>query len=103
MGGGLLVSMASYQFVRGYALFDTSRLALSCPLSQKKTTGKFSVPTNKIVDANLVLGAAVFGIGWGIGGLCPGPAIAKAIAWISLGTWFGVLLLGRLIPYIGTG
>jgi len=31
------------------------------------------------------------------------PAIAKAIAWISLGTWFGVLLLGRLIPYIGTG
>ena len=31
------------------------------------------------------------------------PAIAKVIAWISLGTWFGVLLLGRLIPYIGTG
>ena len=31
------------------------------------------------------------------------PAIAKVIAWISLGSWFGVLLLGRLIPYIGTG
>ena len=31
------------------------------------------------------------------------PAIAKMIAWISLGSWFGVLLLGRLIPYIGTG
>lgn len=31
------------------------------------------------------------------------PAVAKLIAWISLGTWFGVLLLGRLIPYIGTG
>lgn len=31
------------------------------------------------------------------------PGLAKAIAWVSLGTWFGVLLLGRLIPYIGTG
>jgi len=31
------------------------------------------------------------------------PGIAKVIAWVSLGCWFGVLLLGRLIPYIGTG
>jgi hypothetical protein len=31
------------------------------------------------------------------------PAIAKVIAWVSLGSWFGVMLLGRLIPYIGTG
>lgn len=31
------------------------------------------------------------------------PGLAKAVAWVSLGTWTGVLLLGRLIPYIGTG
>jgi|TARA_B110000116_G_C16700664_1_gene519623 hypothetical protein len=31
------------------------------------------------------------------------PALAKVIAWVSLGSWFGVLILGRLIPYIGTG
>ncbi len=31
------------------------------------------------------------------------PALAKVIAWVSLCSWFGVLLLGRLIPYIGTG
>ena len=31
------------------------------------------------------------------------PAIAKVIAYVSLATWFAVLLLGRLIPYIGTG
>ena len=31
------------------------------------------------------------------------PALAKTIAFLSLGLWCGVLLLGRLIPYIGTG
>lgn len=31
------------------------------------------------------------------------PALAKTIAFVSLGAWTGVLLLGRLIPYIGTG
>ena len=31
------------------------------------------------------------------------PAVAKTIAVVSLATWAGVLLLGRLIPYIGTG
>jgi len=31
------------------------------------------------------------------------PPMAKVIGWLSLGSWFGVLLLGRLIPYIGTG
>jgi hypothetical protein len=31
------------------------------------------------------------------------PAAAKMIAYLSLGAWFGVLLLGRLIPYVGSG
>lgn len=31
------------------------------------------------------------------------PPLAKAVAWVSLGVWFGVLLCGRLIPYVGTG
>lgn len=79
MGGGLVVSMASYQFVRGFGLFDNPR-ALSCPLAQTKSTGKFSVPTNKTIDANLVFGSAIFGFGWGVGGLCPGPALANAVA-----------------------
>lgn len=33
----------------------------------------------------------------------PSPAFAKVVAFTSLGTWTGVLLLGRLIPYVGTG
>ena len=44
---------------------------LNCPLSQDKG-GKFNVPTNRTIDTKLVLGAVLFGLGWGIGGLCPG-------------------------------
>jgi uncharacterized membrane protein YedE/YeeE len=37
----------------------------------------FSVPTRTDVDGRLVIGAAIFGVGWGLGGYCPGPAIAS--------------------------
>ena len=36
---------------------------------------KFELPSGKDIDLPLVAGAAIFGIGWGIGGYCPGPAI----------------------------
>ena len=39
--------------------------------------GKFSVPERKDIDLNLILGAAIFGAGWGLGGFCPGPAITS--------------------------
>jgi len=39
--------------------------------------GAFHLPTAKDVDANLIGGAALFGIGWGLVGYCPGPAIAS--------------------------
>ena len=35
----------------------------------------FELPTRKDIDLPLLAGAAIFGIGWGIGGYCPGPAI----------------------------
>ncbi|MFZ1742554.1 MAG: DUF6691 family protein [Pontixanthobacter sp.] len=38
---------------------------------------EFSLPGTKLIDAKLIGGAAMFGIGWGIAGLCPGPAIAS--------------------------
>ncbi len=38
---------------------------------------KFRIPTRRDVNPALVGGAAMFGIGWGLGGLCPGPAIAS--------------------------
>ena len=40
----------------------------------------FSLPTRKDVDARLLGGASLFGIGWGISGFCPGPAVAGLAA-----------------------
>lgn len=37
----------------------------------------FSLPGTKLIDVRLLGGSALFGIGWGLGGLCPGPAIAS--------------------------
>lgn len=37
----------------------------------------FHVPTSRRIDAPLVVGSALFGLGWGIGGFCPGPAVAS--------------------------
>lgn len=36
----------------------------------------FDLPATRRIDASLAIGAALFGIGWGLSGLCPGPAIA---------------------------
>ncbi|HSO43811.1 MAG TPA: DUF6691 family protein [Rhodospirillales bacterium] len=38
----------------------------------------FSLPTRRDIDARLIMGAVVFGAGWGLVGLCPGPALAVA-------------------------
>lgn len=43
---------------------------------------KFSVPGRSDIDMRLIAGSVVFGIGWGLAGLCPGPAIA-AVASMS--------------------
>lgn len=63
----------------------------------------FQIPTRRDLDARLIIGAALFGIGWGLVGLCPGPALAT----LPLGLWqtfvfVGAMLAGmalhRLIP-----
>ena len=40
----------------------------------------FHLPTRRDVDTRLVVGAALFGIGWGLAGVCPGPALVSAIS-----------------------
>ncbi len=45
--------------------------------------GTFQIPSRKEVDTRLIGGAVVFGIGWGVAGFCPGPAIAA----LATGQW----------------
>lgn len=53
---------------------------------------RFVLPARGRVDAPLILGAVLFGAGWGIAGFCPGPAVASLIAFAP-GTWLFVLAM----------
>jgi uncharacterized protein len=65
MGGAVLVTLITFRFI------------LKRP--HPYLGGKFYVPTRQDIDRPLVVGAALFGIGWGIGGYCPGPAITALV------------------------
>ncbi len=53
---------------------------------------QFHLPGNNAIDWPLVAGAALFGIGWGLYGYCPGPAIA-ALAYGQAGTWLFIAFM----------
>ncbi|TNE49012.1 MAG: YeeE/YedE family protein [Deltaproteobacteria bacterium] len=55
-------------------------------------TSKFLLPTRTDIDSRLVMGAALFGVGWGMAGYCPGPAITS-IASGSSATLLFVLMM----------
>jgi uncharacterized membrane protein YedE/YeeE len=84
MGGAIMVTMPGFWLV------------------QKRKTplfhGVFHLPTRTDFDARLVVGAATFGIGWGLGGFCPGPALTSLLLAAS-GTLFFVpaMLVGIVI------
>lgn len=76
MLGALVVSSVFFYFAR---LRRTS--LLGAPMQ---------MPTHRTFDRRLVLGSVVFGVGWGIAGLCPGPAVALLLT----GQWqVGVFVL----------
>lgn len=59
--------------------------------------GRFHLPTRRDVDAALLAGSALFGIGWGLGGFCPGPGLVAAASGSATGLAFvGAMLLGMV-------
>jgi uncharacterized membrane protein YedE/YeeE len=63
MGGALLVTLVAFPRV----------LRRARPLDSQE----FAVSSVRQVERHLVVGAALFGVGWGLVGLCPGPAVAS--------------------------
>jgi uncharacterized membrane protein YedE/YeeE len=59
---------------------------------------RFHVPENRPVDARLLTGAALFGVGWGLAGLCPGPAFTA----LTAGTTAPWLFMASMLVGMGT-
>jgi uncharacterized membrane protein YedE/YeeE len=68
----------SLAFVLGGALLVAlPGVALQRKLTRPALDDRFHLPTSCVIDRPLVLGAAIFGAGWGLAGFCPGPAVAS--------------------------
>lgn len=71
-------------FVMGAAILPSAiayliRRRMDRPLLESR----FAIPQSRTLDRPLLIGAALFGIGWGLVGFCPGPALAGLV----LGAW----------------
>ena len=95
MGGAVLTHLATWRLVTGrpHPLF----------------TLEYAIPTRVDVDARLMTGAALFGLGWGLGGYCPGPGITSAATGAAGPVLFvammlvGMVVYDRVIqPWVGT-
>ena len=84
MGGAVLVSLIAF------AAVDTK----TAPWA----SAKFALPTRRDIDARLVIGAVLFGVGWGIAGFCPGPVFASLLTGGADALYFvAAMLAGMLI------
>lgn len=84
MGGAVLVMAVAWRI----------RARMAKPLFG----AKFSLPDRSDLDPGLVAGSALFGIGWGIAGLCPGPALASlALAPLSVLPFLAAMLAGMAL------
>ncbi len=87
MAGAILVHAIFYPLImkKKHPMFDT----------------QFHVPIRRDITSSLIIGSVIFGIGWGLGGYCPGPAFASLISLDSKVLVFIVnLLIGMKIYHL---
>ncbi|HEQ1857737.1 TPA: YeeE/YedE family protein [Providencia alcalifaciens] len=86
----LLVTMAVAMVISGIAFQLVKKRktsVLNCPLQ---------IPTSKIIDKKLVIGSVLFGLGWGLGGICPGPAILLTGMGLTQGILFTLAMIAGM-------
>ncbi|MEO9332407.1 DUF6691 family protein [Ectopseudomonas guguanensis] len=71
--------------------------ALPLNLAQRRTKallgGAMQLPNRRDLDARLIGGSLLFGVGWGIAGICPGPALAIVLT----GHWQAALFVAAML------
>ena len=91
-------------FVMGGAIIPMAVAWMVQPrMTQPIAAEAFTLPKTSMIDRRLAIGSVLFGIGWGIAGLCPGPAVADlAIAPLPAGIFVIAMIAGmalhRLLP-----
>ena len=85
MAGAIAVGFLAFAFVRQRA--------------QSLLGGAMHLPQRRDIDARLVGGSVVFGIGWGLGGFCPGPALVSLASGEAKAAVFVAAMLGGMLLY----
>jgi len=85
MGGALLVTIPAFRLI-----FKRPRPVL---------VDEFELPTKKGLDTRLLGGSALFGVGWGLSGFCPGPAVTALATGLTPVFAFVVAMIAGMAIY----
>jgi len=83
MGGGVIINVIGHLII----------VRRSRPICDNQ----FHLPMTKTITLPLIIGSVLFGIGWGVTGLCPGPAVASTFVNIDTGISFIVAVIAGLV------
>lgn len=86
MGGGIGVAIVFFTLAK-----RTPKTLL--------THEDMKLPTSTVIDQRLMIGSALFGIGWGIGGICPGPALVLVGTGSPDGVLFAAAMLAGMLIF----
>jgi uncharacterized protein len=68
---------------------------------QPKFGSAYPSPASPQLDARLLGGAVIFGVGWGLGGFCPGPAVVSLVSFVpSTFAFAGAMLVGMVLARV---
>lgn len=88
----------SLAFVMGGAVLSATPLfLLARRRSRPLVVEQFDCPDTSVIDRKLVAGSAIFGIGWGLSGICPGPALVALVIAPQHAAVFVVAMLAGLL------
>mgnify|MGYP001183727555 CR=1 FL=1 len=79
LGGAVVTTLVTFRFILSQ--------------SQPRFATNFHLPVSTQIDRGLILGAAIFGVGWGLAGYCPGPGFAA----LAVGGWEPVVFLLSMV------